>query len=150
MREPAHGARAGGPDGAGARRLRAPPAPNPGTPSLSPKPRSRHVEGPLFRTNRPPKPRPSPPPLPRRPQFSDAKEEELIRGYRVVKADTLELVFDAPGDYTVPEKRAPAVGAAAAEAPEAAEAAAAGGGDTAREAAHELAAAVFAKVAGAK
>jgi hypothetical protein len=54
-------------------------------------------------------------------QVSDPTLEEAIRGFRVIKNDTLELVFDKPGDYTVPEPAA----AAAEEAPAVSEAAAA-------------------------
>jgi UDP-sugar pyrophosphorylase len=36
-------------------------------------------------------------------QVSQPTLEEAIRGFRVVKQDTLELVFDKPGDYVIPE-----------------------------------------------
>jgi hypothetical protein len=41
--------------------------------------------------------------------------EEAIRGFRVIRNDTMELVFDQPGEYIVPE---PSKAAAAAAAPE--------------------------------
>jgi hypothetical protein len=53
-------------------------------------------------------------------QVSNPTLEEAIRGFRVIKNDTLELVFDKPGTYTVPE---PAAAAAAEEAPAASKAA---------------------------
>jgi hypothetical protein len=43
-------------------------------------------------------------------QVSDPTLEEAIRGFRVIKNDTMELIFDKPGNYILPE---PAVAAAA-------------------------------------
>ncbi len=62
----------------------------------------------------PPKPPPQPNPQNRPEQLPDVKEEEAIRGFRVIKADTTELIFDTPGDYLVPQKlpRTPSVTAA--------------------------------------
>lgn len=36
-------------------------------------------------------------------QVTDATPEEAIRGFRVERKETRELVFDTPGDYMVPE-----------------------------------------------
>jgi hypothetical protein len=43
--------------------------------------------------------------------------EEAIRGFRVIRNETMELVFDQPGEYIVPQ---PAAAAAADEGPAAA------------------------------
>eukprot|EP00878_Enallax_costatus_P012422 GHUV01012973.1.p1 GENE.GHUV01012973.1~~GHUV01012973.1.p1 ORF type:complete len:435 (+),score=164.29 GHUV01012973.1:385-1689(+) len=48
-------------------------------------------------------------------QVKDATPEEAIRGFRVIRNETSEFIFDKPGQYTVPEKSA-----AAAEQPTAA------------------------------
>uniref|UniRef100_A0A383VCY8 UTP-monosaccharide-1-phosphate uridylyltransferase n=1 Tax=Tetradesmus obliquus TaxID=3088 RepID=A0A383VCY8_TETOB len=64
--------------------------------------------------------------------------EEAIRGFRVIRNETLELVFDQPGDYIVPQ---PAAAAAAADEAPAAEVP----GDEAAAAATAAAAAVTAK-----
>lgn len=39
-------------------------------------------------------------------QVSDPTPEEAIRGFRVIRSDTTELVFDKPGEYRVPVKAA--------------------------------------------
>lgn len=39
-------------------------------------------------------------------QVSNPTLEEAIRGFRVIKNDTTELVFDKPGEYRVPERSA--------------------------------------------
>jgi hypothetical protein len=40
-------------------------------------------------------------------QVSQPTLEEAIRGFRVERQETLELVFDKPGDYVIPEAAAP-------------------------------------------
>lgn len=47
-------------------------------------------------------------------QVSDPTPEEVIRGFRVVRKETHELVFDQPGDYLVPPETSPAAAAGAA------------------------------------
>jgi hypothetical protein len=41
--------------------------------------------------------------LPMSTQVSSPTLEEAIRGFRVIRNETTELVFDKPGDYIVPE-----------------------------------------------
>jgi hypothetical protein len=66
--------------------------------------------------------------------------EEAIRGFRVIRNDTMEFVFDQPGEYIVPEPSKPA---AAEEAPAAATAAAAAPEDEAAAAAAAVTAKAF-------
>ena len=82
-----------------------------------------------------------------RPQVSSPTLEEAIRGFRVVRNETTELVFDKPGEYLIPEPApaAPAT-APAAEVPAAQQESAAAEGPTAKEA--EVAAAAAEPAAG--
>lgn len=70
-----------------------------------------------------------------RPQVSSPTLEEAIRGFRVVRNETTELVFDKPGEYLIPEPApaAPAT-APAAEVPPAQQESAAADGPAAKEA----------------
>lgn len=48
-------------------------------------------------------------------QVSNPTLEEAIRGFRVVRNETQELVFNKPGDYLVPEAAVPQAAAEASE-----------------------------------
>jgi hypothetical protein len=87
---------------------------------------------------------------------TEVTEEEAIRGFRVVKKETMVLEFDQPGEYVVPEGRPSQLQPAAVAAEEGgavAAAAVAGGGrdvDVEEVCADVAAKAVAAAVAGAR